>query len=186
MTLATQLIVLGCSHYRYALRTLLNNSTVDNMAGPSRADAVSAPQWRQFNFFDLDSVKDVEDLAVAPRALRDLVPPIVVTPTSPSSPLSPSVIISSGNTISVLDRHFVPQQSFHAWEGSGRATALVEAGGLLLAVGEDEGSRQPVLKIWDLSKDDKKKGGPLLMRNVRIQPPSGRPHPVSWVVRAKS
>lgn len=149
------------------------------MAGPSRVDALSAPQWRQFNFFDLDTVKDVEDLAVAPRALRDLVQPIVVTPTSPSSPLTPSLIVSSGNSIIVFDRHFVPQRTFTAWEGKGRATALLEAGGLLLAIGEDEGSRQPILKVWDLSEDDKKRGGPLLMRNVRIQPPSGRPHPVS-------
>jgi hypothetical protein len=149
------------------------------MAGPSRAPDTSASQWRQFTFFDLDSVKDADDLASSPRAVKELSPPVVATPTSPDSPLSPSLIVSSGNTITVFDRHFVPERSFPAWEGSGRATALVEAGGLLLAVGEDEGSRQPVLKVWDLTRDEKRRrGDPLLMRNVKIQQAAGRPHPV--------
>lgn len=151
------------------------------MAGPSRGGEPSAPQWRQFNFFDVDTVKDAEDLAASPRGLRDLAPPVVVCPTSPGSPLQPAVIVSSGNSIYLFDRHFVVIRTFTAWEGSGRATALVEAGGLLLAVGEDEGSRQPVLKVWDLTREAKKAagGGPVLMRNVRIQQSSGRPHPVS-------
>ncbi|KAL1413091.1 Vacuolar protein sorting-associated protein 11 [Vanrija albida] len=154
------------------------------MAGPSRGpEAVSALQWRQFNFFDLDSVKDIEDLGQSPRTLRDLTPPILITPTSPASPLNPSIIVASGNTITILDRHFTPERTFTAWEGSGRATAVVEAGGLLLAVGEEEGSRQPALKVWDLTRDEKKKagGGPVLVRNAKIQHASGRPHPVSAV-----
>ncbi|GMK53786.1 hypothetical protein CspeluHIS016_0103720 [Cutaneotrichosporon spelunceum] len=152
------------------------------MAGPSRAPDASAPQWRQFTFFDLDNVKDADDLASSPRAVKELSPPVVATPTSPDSPLPPSLIVSSGNTVTVFDRHFVPERSFQAWEGSGRATALVEAGGLLLAVGEDEGSRQPVLKVWDLTRGEKRRrGDPLLMRNVKIQQTAGRPHPVSAV-----
>lgn len=152
------------------------------MAGPSRgADTLSSPQWRQFNFFDVDTVKDSEDLAASPKGLRDITPPVVVCPTSASSPLQAAVIISSGNTVTLFDRSFSVIRSFTAWEGTGRATALVEAGGLLLAVGEDEGSRQPVLKVWDLTREGKKGagGGPVLMRNVRIQYASGRPHPVS-------
>lgn len=150
------------------------------MAGPSRPPDVSAPQWRQFTFFNLDNVKDADDLASGPRAVKELSPPLVATPTSPQSPLSPSLIVSSGNAITIFDRQFVPERSFVAWEGNGRATALVEAGGMLLAVGEDEGSRQPVLKVWDLTRDEKRRRGePLLMRNVKIQQAAGRPHPVS-------
>lgn len=152
------------------------------MAGPSRTgDAVPAPQWRHFTFFDVEAVKDAEDLAQSPRALRDLTPPFVITATSPGSPLNPAVIVSSANSISILDRHFVPERTFTAWEGQGRTTALIEAAGILLAVGDEDGTRQPVLKIWDLTREDKRSpaGGPLLMRNVRIQQASGRPHPVS-------
>lgn len=48
-----------------------------------------------------------------------------------------------------------------------------------MGIGEEEGSRFPVLKVWDLTKDEKKRagGGPVLMRNVRIQH-GQRPHPV--------
>jgi hypothetical protein len=154
------------------------------MAGPSRGPDGLAPQWRQFTFFDTESVKDIEDLGSAPRSLAELSVPIVMTPTSSGSPLPPSLIVSSGTSIHILDKHFVTERSFAAWEGptgAGRATHLAEAGGLLLAVGEEEGSRQPILKVWDLTREEKKKagGGPLLMRNVRIQHASGRPHPVS-------
>lgn len=169
-----------CDVHRSLARRRRFISSSTTMAGPSRAPDTSAPQWRQFTFFDLDNVKDADDLASAPRAIKELSPPIVATPTSSQSPLPPSLIVSSGNVITVFDRHFVPERSFLAWEGNGRATALVEAGGLLLAVGEDEGSRQPVLKVWDLTRDEKRRrGDPLLMRNVKIQQAAGRPHPVS-------
>jgi hypothetical protein len=111
---------------------------------------------------------------------QDLKPPIIIAPTSTETPLADSIIVASGNTISFLDSHFAVERSFVAWEGNGRATALIEAGGVLVAIGEDESSRHPVLKIWDLSKEERKRagGGPVLMRNVRIQH-GQRPHPVS-------
>ena len=31
---------------------------------------MAAPQWRQFNFFDVEEVKDAQDLASSPRVLR--------------------------------------------------------------------------------------------------------------------
>lgn len=51
-----------------------------------------------------------------------------------------------------------------------------------MGIGDDD-SRYPVLKIWDLTREEKKKagGGPVLMRNVRIQH-GQRPHPVCRVV----
>lgn len=44
-------------------------------AGPSQAGMAAGqtpagPQWRQFNFFDVEGVKDIEDLAQAPAAIR--------------------------------------------------------------------------------------------------------------------
>jgi hypothetical protein len=61
-------------------------------AGPSHAPGVSqyrptdrlqliqlqgaAPQWRQFSFFDLEDVKDAEDLASSPRSLKVIYLPL--------------------------------------------------------------------------------------------------------------
>jgi hypothetical protein len=39
------------------------------LAGPSQP-AMAALQWRQFTFFDLEEVKDAEDLAQSPKAVR--------------------------------------------------------------------------------------------------------------------
>lgn len=103
----------------------------------------------------------------------------MICSTSPRSPLPPAVIISSGPTITFVDRHFGTERSFTAWDANGRATALEEAGGILVGIGEEEGSRWPVLKIWDLTREERKRtGAPVLMRNVRIQH-GQRPHPVS-------
>lgn len=93
--------------------------------------------------------------------------------------MNASVLISSSAEVCIIDRHLAVQRKFKAWEGTGRGTAQLEAGGMLVAIGEDEGSRYPVLKIWDLTRDEKKRagGGPVLMRNVKIQH-GQRPHPV--------
>ena len=93
------------------------------------------------------------------------------------------MIISSGTNITFVDRHIAPERTFTAWEANGRAIALEEAGGMIVGIGEEEGSRWPVLKIWDLTREDKKRvgGGPVLMRNVRIQH-GQRPHPVSCTI----
>nr|XP_019013036.1 vacuolar membrane protein [Kwoniella pini CBS 10737]OCF51817.1 vacuolar membrane protein [Kwoniella pini CBS 10737] len=163
------------------------------MAAISSSAGPSAPQWRSFTFFDADDVKDNDDLAQSPRSIRTLTQPIILTPTSPNSPLPPSLIVSSSNNISIFDRHFNVERTFKAWENNGRATALLEAGGLLLAIGEEEGIRWPVLKIWDLTREEKRKitskdsngiseieRGPVLVRNTRIQHVQ-RPHPVSSI-----
>ncbi|WWC88408.1 uncharacterized protein L201_003319 [Kwoniella dendrophila CBS 6074] len=167
------------------------------MASVTSASGPSAPQWRSFTFFDVNDVKDNDDLAQSPRSIRSLTQPLILTPTSPNSPLNPSLIISSSSNITILDRHFNVERTFKAWELNGRATALIEAGGLLLAIGEEDGSRWPVLKIWDLTREEKKKPttkeangnssspkererGPILVRNTRIQH-GQRPHPVSSI-----
>ncbi|WVQ73487.1 hypothetical protein IAR50_003059 [Cryptococcus sp. DSM 104548] len=152
------------------------------MAIPPSHSGPSAPQWRQFNFFDVQDVKDIDDLAQSPRTIRELTPPLAVTSTTSESPLPPYVIVSSAQNITLLDRYFTPTRSFTAWERNGRATALLEAGGLLVGIGEEDGSLWPVLKVWDLTKEDKKhpERRPVLLRNVRIQH-GQRPHPVSAV-----
>jgi hypothetical protein len=171
------------------------SSTAGPSTGAIAGSQLVPPQWRQFTFFDVEEVKDDQDLASSPRGLRvgrifaysqrahtdgqDLHPSAVLCSTSPRSPLPPAVIISSGTQITFLDRHFSSERSFTAWESNGRAIALEEAGGILVGIGEEEGNRWPVLKVWDLTREEKKKagGGPVLMRNVKIQH-GQRPHPV--------
>ncbi|OCF37296.1 vacuolar membrane protein [Kwoniella heveanensis BCC8398] len=130
---------------------MASSSSTPAIAGPS------APQWRSFTFFDVDDVKDVDDIAQSPRAIRTLTPPSIITPTSHDSPIPQSLIVSSGTSITILDRHFASERSFRAWETNGRAIALLEAGGLLVGIGEEEGSRWPVLKIWDLTREERRK-----------------------------
>lgn len=62
----------------------------------------------------------------------------------------------------------------------------MEAGGLLVGVGDDE-KGFPVLKIWDLTRDEKKiKGGaPVLLRNVRIQHGSRRSMVCAWITMTR-
>ncbi|WVQ84353.1 hypothetical protein IAT38_006505 [Cryptococcus sp. DSM 104549] len=157
------------------------------MTTPSHAGP-SAPQWRSFTFFDVEDVKDSEDLAQSPRAIRVLTPPVEFTTTSPLSPLAQSAVVASSDTITILDRHLVPTR---AWDSKGRITHLLEAGGILVAVAEDVNSRHPMLKIWDLTKDEKRKDKetdvkekvPVLLRNARIQKTQHdqRPHPVTSI-----
>jgi vacuolar protein sorting-associated protein 11 len=55
---------------------------------------------------------------------------------------------------------------------------MVERRGVLVTLGDEDGVRSPLLKIWDLEKMDKKLGIPLLMRSVKVSA-GNRPHPVS-------
>ena len=57
---------------------------------------------------------------------------------------------------------------------------MVERKGILVTLGEEDGVRSPLLKIWDLEKVDKKlgMGTPVLLRSVKVQT-GNRPHPVS-------
>jgi hypothetical protein len=56
---------------------------------------------------------------------------------------------------------------------------MVERKGVLVTLGEEDGVRAPLLKVWDLERVDKKvgMGTPVLMRSVKVQT-GNRPHPV--------
>lgn len=51
-------------HKNYSSARIMSATPSSAGAGPS------APQWRSFTFFDLDEVKDQEDLAQSPRLIR--------------------------------------------------------------------------------------------------------------------
>ncbi|KAF7976736.1 hypothetical protein HWV62_5706 [Athelia sp. TMB] len=57
---------------------------------------------------------------------------------------------------------------------------MAEGRGILITLGEEDAVRSPLLKIWDLTKMDKKLGTPNLLRSTKVQP-SNRPHPVSSI-----
>ncbi|KAJ9101766.1 hypothetical protein QFC21_003105 [Naganishia friedmannii] len=124
-----------------------------------------------------------------------LIPPYCITSPSPTGPLADTVsciISESSGFISVLDLKFQLIKRWRGWntypgssganphedegvKGKGKAKAkergaiLLECGGVLLGIGEDDAPAQfPILKIWDLMHDDNKTKGPVLMRNVRL------------------
>ena len=58
---------------------------------------------------------------------------------------------------------------------------MVERRGILVTLGEEDGVRAPLLKVWDLEKVEKKSGVgmgmPVLLRSVKVQT-GNRLHPV--------
>lgn len=81
-------------------------------------------------------------------------------------------------SVHVLDKEFEPISSWVAHVG-GRVTHMVERRGYLVTLGEEDGIRVPLLKIWHLEKTDKH-GAPTLLRSTKVQT-SNRPHPVSSI-----
>ncbi|KAK7036583.1 Vacuolar protein sorting-associated protein 11 [Paramarasmius palmivorus] len=133
---------------------------------------VSAPQWRQYPFFDKVTVKDVHDLASTPDIFKST--PEISTIASSSAGI---VVADIHGSVHVLNRDF---ESISSWVAhvSGRVTHMVERKGILVTLGEEDAVRSPLLKIWDLNQMDKRTTAPLLLRSVKVQL-SNRPHPVT-------
>ncbi|KLO14890.1 hypothetical protein SCHPADRAFT_927552 [Schizopora paradoxa] len=145
-------------------------STIQNGAPPS---------WKQFSFFDASPVKDVHDLASPPEIFKNT-PEISVI-----SPSSTGVLIADiYGSIHILNRDFESVKSWVAHVG-GRVTHMVDGKGTLITIGEEESTNLPVLKVWDLTKSDKRLSAPLLLRSVKIQHGT-RPHPVSCIALSAS
>lgn len=165
---------------------------------------MAAPAWRQFTFFDPTAVRDRNDFSLAPAALQNPNEIACVT-TCPSRPpetafeLLPPAENSNGNTstgstgqpcflvadisgtISALDPvTYEPLISWSAFD-RGRATHLsCDARGRIVGIGEEEGARFPLMKVWDIRRGRKTQEGwrPQLLTEGRVQHGS-RPHPVS-------
>ncbi|KAI0271206.1 hypothetical protein BGY98DRAFT_1126715 [Russula aff. rugulosa BPL654] len=137
------------------------------------ASTTSAPGWRQFPFFDVVPVKDVHDLAESPHILRVGTSISTIT----SSPYG-AVVADIHGSVHVLNKEFEPISSWVAHVG-GRVTHMVERRGYLVTLGEEDGVRNPLLKIWHLEKTDKN-GAPTLLRSTKVQT-SNRPHPVTSI-----
>ncbi|CAG8604564.1 4777_t:CDS:10, partial [Ambispora gerdemannii] len=79
----------------------------------------------------------------------------------------------------IIDRNFNVQQ-FLAYDG-GRVTHMkqIKQRNILVTIGEDEPvASTPIIKIWDLDKQDKSKGAPTCSRIIKVEH-NKKPFPVS-------
>ncbi|KAH8995422.1 hypothetical protein EDB92DRAFT_203974 [Lactarius akahatsu] len=141
---------------------------------PTAASSTSfAPGWRQFPFFDVVPIKDAHDLAESPHILR-----VATSISTITSSVYGVVAADMHGSVHVLNKEFEPISSWVAHVG-GRVTHMVERRRYLVTLGEEDGIRGPLLKIWHLEKTDKN-GAPTLLRSIKVQT-SNRPHPVTSI-----
>ncbi|RIA82013.1 hypothetical protein C1645_881286 [Glomus cerebriforme] len=130
---------------------------------------MSVKQWRQFNFFDVQQIKDPHDSTKTPAIFQKT--DITVS----TSGRGNIILADSSGYVHIVDRSF-NVQSFIAYEG-GRVTHMkqIKQKNILLTVGEED---FPIIKIWDLDKQDKSKGIPTCLRTIKVNH-GGKPFPVS-------
>ncbi|PKY50426.1 hypothetical protein RhiirA4_530320, partial [Rhizophagus irregularis] len=90
------------------------------------------------------------------------------------------ILADSSGYVHIVDRSF-NVQSFIAYEG-GRVTHMkqIKQKNILLTVGEEDFPIFPIIKIWDLDKQDKSKGIPICLRTIKVNH-GGKPFPVSTI-----
>ncbi|KAI9446876.1 hypothetical protein F5148DRAFT_1278202 [Russula earlei] len=145
--------------------------TPSNPTAPSQT--TFAPGWRQFPFFDVVPVRDAHDLAESPHVLRG------TTSISTVASSTYGVIVADMHgSVHLLNEEF---ESVSSWIAHvrGRVTHMVERRRFLVTLGEEDGVRNPLLKIWHLEKIDKN-GAPTLLRSTKVQT-GNRPHPVTSI-----
>ncbi|KAF8337359.1 uncharacterized protein EI90DRAFT_3144449 [Cantharellus anzutake] len=142
------------------------------------SDAATTTLSRQFSFFNLSSVKDVNDAASSPEVVRS---PSEISVTASSS--VGILIADIYGLVHILDRTWV---KLHSWQAflNGRVTHMAESRGILVSIGEEE-SRIPQLKVWDITHKDKKTGKPTLLRSAKV-PLGPKPFPVSTIAISPS
>ncbi|KAI0293593.1 hypothetical protein BC826DRAFT_1105023 [Russula brevipes] len=150
---------------------MLSPSTASKTTAAS--SVAFAPGWRQFPFFDVVPVRDAHDLAESPNILR-----VATSISAVTSSAYGVVVADMHGSVHVIDKEFEPVSSWVAHVG-GRVTHMVEQRGYLVTLGEEDGVRNPLLKIWHLEKADKN-GAPTLLRSTKVQT-SNRPHPVTSI-----
>ncbi|CAG8787311.1 21745_t:CDS:10, partial [Dentiscutata erythropus] len=106
----------------------------------TRSNSNDQKQWRQFNFFDVQQVKDANE------------------PTKP-----PAIFLKPDLAVST--------------SGRGRVSHMkqMKQKNILSTIGEED---PPVIKLWDLDKQDKSKGTPTCQRTIKVNH-GGKPFPVS-------
>ncbi|CAG8553416.1 4440_t:CDS:10 [Paraglomus brasilianum] len=121
----------------------------------------ASKQWRQFNFFDAQQVRDPIDPSKSPSIFQQ------------------ADITVSTSSIYIVDRSY-NVQSFVAYDG-GRVTHMkqMKQKNILVTIGEDDPmSSSPIIKIWELDKQDRSKNAPTCRRTIKVETKS-KPFPVS-------
>ncbi|KIJ21243.1 hypothetical protein PAXINDRAFT_96096 [Paxillus involutus ATCC 200175] len=134
--------------------------------------STAAVAMRQFTFFDPEPVKDIHDPSSPPEIFKSATE--ISTMISSSHGL---VVADIHGSVHCLNQALVSVASWIACIG-GRVTHMVERKGILITIGEEDGIRSSIMKIWDLGKTDNRTGGPTLLRTAKVQP-AGKPHPVT-------
>ncbi|XP_015915607.2 vacuolar protein sorting-associated protein 11 homolog [Parasteatoda tepidariorum] len=117
-------------------------------------------QWRRFNFFEKDVVKDPETSQVYEK-LKD----IKVTCTK--SGRGQILLGDSEGNVYFLNRQF-QLQSFKAYEQKVTYIEQLRLNPILVTVGDDEPGDTSIIKVWNTEKADRM-GKPLCIRNIRPQ-----------------
>ncbi|KAL1924471.1 uncharacterized protein VTP21DRAFT_4125 [Calcarisporiella thermophila] len=134
---------------------------------------MSLSQWRQFNFFDTELVTDGFD---TPESFPVFQKADITATTSGRGHI---IVSDSSGCIHIIDRTF-SVLSFQAFDG-GRVTHLkqMKQSNILVAIGEESAvSSHPIVKVWDLDRQEKGKNTPLCVRTIRLQHDS-KPYPAS-------
>ncbi|KAF8839390.1 hypothetical protein BDN67DRAFT_990923 [Paxillus ammoniavirescens] len=117
---------------------------------------------RQFIFFDPEPVKDIHDPSSPPEIFKSA--------TEISDMFSSShglVVADIHGSVHCLNQALVSMASWIAYIGE-RVTHMVERKGILITIGEEDGVRSSIMKIWDLGKTDNRTGGPTLLRTAKV------------------
>ncbi|RIB17075.1 hypothetical protein C2G38_2001460 [Gigaspora rosea] len=135
----------------------------------TRSNSTDQKQWRQFNFFDVQQVKDPNDPTKPPAIFNK--PDLSVN----TSGRGNIILADSSGYVHIVDRSF-NVQSFLAYEG-GRVSHMkqMKPKNILSTIGEED---PPIIKLWDLDKLDKSKGTPTCQRTIKVNH-GGKPFPVS-------
>ncbi|PWN52887.1 hypothetical protein IE53DRAFT_239997 [Violaceomyces palustris] len=217
---------LAASHLLKQNHNQRENDDLDTGAAASAAAAAAGPAWRQFPFFEPQTVRDMSDFSKPPSALGspNEVAAIVTCPIRPplqasnanstlgsglsSTPLKngrkadprasswePSVLVGDiSGQVRVLDpKLFCELASWDAYskDGSGgRITHIsCDSRGRVVTLGEENGSRFPILRIWDLRVGGKGPGSgswsPRLLSEGKVQHGS-KPNPVAAMTHTPS
>eukprot|EP00027_Filamoeba_sp_ATCC50430_P018912 CAMPEP_0168579026 /NCGR_PEP_ID=MMETSP0413-20121227/21645_1 /TAXON_ID=136452 /ORGANISM="Filamoeba nolandi, Strain NC-AS-23-1" /LENGTH=897 /DNA_ID=CAMNT_0008612909 /DNA_START=77 /DNA_END=2766 /DNA_ORIENTATION=- len=114
-------------------------------------------QWRRFQFFDKELVKD-EGSASLQKLLINC----------STSGRGRIILGDADGFLNIIERDFSNIISFQAYERSVNQLYQLKQSNFLVTIGDDEEFISPTIKIWNLERTDKG-GDPLCVRVIKIQ-----------------
>ncbi|CAG8703669.1 27714_t:CDS:10 [Gigaspora margarita] len=151
----------------------------------TRSNSTDQKQWRQFNFFDVQQVKDPNDPTKPPAIFNK--PDLSVNTSGRGNIILADILVLRFDNMFIIQNSkemlcltlssmSFNVQSFLAYEG-GRVSHMkqMKPKNILATIGEED---PPIIKLWDLDKLDKSKGTPTCQRTIKVNH-GGKPFPVS-------